>query len=181
MVKQPNRHRGSPIRMGAGFQRLAPAEHAVSVEVVVNLIRATRLVLDVVEPVLRGHGLSAPTFAVLDVLVNSEQPVSPTQIAARMLTPAQTLTHLLDTLQRRGLLRRVAHPTDRRSVLVELTPAGREAVMTAARAVIPVEVALLDPISPTSQHRLVTLLGQLQRAAHTASRPEHGTADGAAD
>ncbi len=38
-----------------------------------------------------------------------------------------TLTGVLDRLERRGLLGRTAHPRDRRSLQVVLTPEGRQA------------------------------------------------------
>ena len=38
-----------------------------------------------------------------------------------------TLTSILDRLEARELIRRTPHPTSRRSVMVELTPAGRAA------------------------------------------------------
>jgi MarR family transcriptional regulator, organic hydroperoxide resistance regulator len=43
-----------------------------------------------------------------------------------------TFTGVLDRLERRGLIERRAYPTDRRSILVDLTPAGSAA---AARVV----------------------------------------------
>jgi MarR family transcriptional regulator, organic hydroperoxide resistance regulator len=46
-----------------------------------------------------------------------------------------TLTSVLDRLERRGHLRRARHPSDRRSVVVELTPTGREAAKTIRKAV----------------------------------------------
>ena len=41
-----------------------------------------------------------------------------------------TLTGVLDRLETRGLIRRSRHPTDRRSVLLVLTPAGQRAATT---------------------------------------------------
>lgn len=49
----------------------------------------------------------------------------PTQLAAGTLAPATSITSRLDRLQRRGLLHRVADPTDRRVLAAELTDDGR--------------------------------------------------------
>jgi DNA-binding MarR family transcriptional regulator len=45
-----------------------------------------------------------------------------------------TLTGVLDRLERRGLIERGANPSDRRSVLVRLTPEGRAQAERVERA-----------------------------------------------
>jgi DNA-binding MarR family transcriptional regulator len=39
-----------------------------------------------------------------------------------------SVTSTVDTLQRLGYVRRVAHPTDRRATLARITPKGRRAI-----------------------------------------------------
>ncbi|HEY7984604.1 MAG TPA: MarR family transcriptional regulator, partial [Ktedonobacterales bacterium] len=53
-----------------------------------------------------------------------------------------TLTSLLDRLERRGWLRRAAHPTSRRLVLVELTDGGRVVAERVAVAMSGLEARL---------------------------------------
>ena len=55
-----------------------------------------------------------------------------------------TLTSMLDRLERRGLISRSVHPEDRRSFLVELSPAGRETAREVTRTVVDLEDALKD-------------------------------------
>ena len=38
------------------------------------------------------------------------------------------MTSVLDTLEKRGLIRRLPHATDRRKILVQITPAAQEIV-----------------------------------------------------
>jgi DNA-binding MarR family transcriptional regulator len=47
--------------------------------------------------------------------------------------PAQTITSVLDRLQAAGLVSRSAHPSDRRSTIAELTPAGGQAIYQICR------------------------------------------------
>ncbi len=47
------------------------------------------------------------------------------ELAENLGLTARTITTSVDALEREGLLRRSAHPTDRRATLVELTPKGR--------------------------------------------------------
>lgn len=64
-----------------------------------------------------------------------------------------TLTSLLDRLEGRGWLRRAAHPTSRRLVLIELTASGRAVAE-------PVAVAMRD-----LEARLAARVGQQDAAA----------------
>ena len=47
------------------------------------------------------------------------------ELAENLGLSARTITTSVDALEREGLLKRVAHPADRRATLVELTPQGR--------------------------------------------------------
>src|SRR5262249_43622651 len=53
------------------------------------------------------------------------EPLPPHVIAARLLVTSGTMTSLLDTLERRGLVRRVPHPNDRRKLLIDITDEAR--------------------------------------------------------
>jgi hypothetical protein len=48
-----------------------------------------------------------------------------TQLSAALDVTARRMTTLVDALAEDGLVERYAHPTDRRSTIVELTDAGR--------------------------------------------------------
>ncbi|WP_346767769.1 MarR family winged helix-turn-helix transcriptional regulator [Knoellia koreensis] len=72
----------------------------------------------------RALGLGPADLRCLDVLV--EGPLSAGDLStATGLRPAATTT-LIDRLADRGLVRRTPSPTDRRKVLVELTPEGMQ-------------------------------------------------------
>ena len=58
-------------------------------------------------------------------------PMSMGDLAAQLLTDAPYVTVIVDDLEGRGLVRRTANPSDRRSKLVEVTPAGRAAARRA--------------------------------------------------
>ncbi|WIY00477.1 MarR family transcriptional regulator [Amycolatopsis mongoliensis] len=57
-------------------------------------------------------------------------PIPPSMLVKRLGIASASVTALLDRLELAGLARRERHPTDRRSVLVVLTPAGRAAIET---------------------------------------------------
>jgi MarR family transcriptional regulator, organic hydroperoxide resistance regulator len=59
-----------------------------------------------------------------------------------------TLTSVLDRLERRGHIIRGARPGDRRAVLIELTPSGRQAAATIRRAIADLEHRALGTLPP---------------------------------
>lgn len=76
------------------------------------------------------------------------------------LTP-RNITDLVDALENEGLVRRTAHPTDRRTTLVELTNDGIE---TSEKELTPRLNAVSDSfseLSETEQRRLTELLNRL--------------------
>ena len=56
------------------------------------------------------------------------------QLSKHLMVHPTTITLALGQLEKRGLLHRGPHPTDRRTVLAMLTPAGRELLGEVSRA-----------------------------------------------
>lgn len=75
-----------------------------------------------------------------------------------MMVTSGTLTHRLDQLERLGWLERCPNPTDRRSVLVALTPEGRTLIDRAVEIHLENERRLLAPLSPEQREVLDGLL-----------------------
>jgi DNA-binding MarR family transcriptional regulator len=75
-------------------------------------------------------GLSATDLRVL-LVVHRAPDATPKEIAAQLEQTSGSVTAMLDRLERSGHIARTPHPSDRRSLMLNLTPAGR----TAAEAV----------------------------------------------
>jgi DNA-binding MarR family transcriptional regulator len=120
---------------------------------------------------LRAYGLSAGARHVLAVLDGDGGSLSPTTIADRLIITTASMTSLLDTLQRRGLVQRAPDVEDRRRVVVTITGEGRRII----RSLLPEMLALQDEVaadlSPGDRAELVRLLSAL-RAGITAARRE---------
>src|SRR5512133_4200338 len=71
-----------------------------------------------------GFDVGASEMMALAQLFTAE-PCSPTGLAAFLSMTTASVTSLLDRLQRAGHVVRRPHPSDRRKVLVELTPRAR--------------------------------------------------------
>lgn len=90
------------------------------------------------------------------------EPMTMRELAAQLASDAPYITLVVDDLQRRGLVERSVHPTDRRSKIVTATPAGVKAAEL-AEAILgepPAPVRDLDPADLAALDRIIgKLLG----------------------
>lgn len=98
------------------------------------LSRATTALLD---DVIGPAGLEADEFAVYSVLASGDG-MTPTELAHWMAAPPTTVSSYVKRFERRGHVRRVPHPDDRRSYRLQLTAAGRRAHGAAGALFLPV-------------------------------------------
>jgi DNA-binding MarR family transcriptional regulator len=123
----------------------------------------------------RGAGLDVAEGDVLFTLRRAGAPhrLAPSAISAALLVSSGTLTSRLDRLERKGLIRRVAHPTDRRSTEVELMPKAVRLVDAAVTRHVANEQAMLAGLSDREQAQLDRLNRKL--LAHLTARRESPT------
>ena len=99
-------------------------ETAAGMAAVVSVMRAEQIFLNRAAAILRPLGLTFARYQVLGML-RWTGPLTLGAIGHRLwITPA-TVTSAVDRLEKAGLSRRVAHPTDARATLVEITVKGR--------------------------------------------------------
>jgi DNA-binding MarR family transcriptional regulator len=81
---------------------------------------------DRLTPFFMEHGLQSGEFDVLATLRRSGAPyeLTPTQLYESAMLSSGGMTARIDRLEREGLVERRRHPTDRRGILVALTPKG---------------------------------------------------------
>ena len=80
--------------------------------------------------------------------------LSPTQLFSTLMITSGTMTHRLKALEKRGLISRQPNPEDARSMLVALTPAGRELIDKAVESHVENERQLLSGLSATQRQQL---------------------------
>ena len=106
-------------------------------------------------------GLGTTEFGVLEVLYHKgELPVCDVQ--RRILVESSSTTYVVDKLVKRGLVRRRHSGTDRRVVLLALTPAGRrliQRIFPQHAHAIRRAVAALPPREQAQAVRLLRTLG----------------------
>jgi DNA-binding MarR family transcriptional regulator len=86
------------------------------------------------------------------------------------------MTGLLDSLERRGFVRRQPHGSDRRMLLIELTDAGRAVAQTFRERVHQQENAWLAGLSEAELDQFISTLQRIQ-----AALGEAGEGDATAD
>jgi DNA-binding MarR family transcriptional regulator len=78
--------------------------------------------------------LAPDRYQVLGLLANAEGgKMSLSDLSRAVLIHPATTTYTVDTLEKRGLIKRQSDPKDRRGVLAQVTPAGRELVKKATK------------------------------------------------
>ncbi|GAB3079017.1 MULTISPECIES: MarR family winged helix-turn-helix transcriptional regulator [unclassified Phycicoccus] len=103
--------------------------------------------------------LSHGEWSVVAVLATSEgRPVTPSQLADASNVAASSMTHRLDKMTERGLVRRSPDPENRTRVLVELTTQGWELFEAAVREANVVESDVLAGLKREERDRLAALL-----------------------
>jgi DNA-binding MarR family transcriptional regulator len=152
-----------PLRQGDSFEEEFPGASRSASECAVNLTRAATLLLAELQRRRRPYAdLSPAAFQVLAVVEGEGAALPPSVIAERMLMTSGTMTALLDTLTRRGLVWRLAHPADRRMLLVDITPAGRKVVDVVLPVTHRITQAMFEGFSETERERLLRTLGRVQ-------------------
>jgi len=117
-----------------------------------------------VSKAVRHHGLSDAGRQALAIIEGSDKPLSPTTIAERLLVTTASMTSLLDTLERRGLLTRLPDPDDRRRLLVSLTDQGRQIVDEFLPEVVTLQTAVMAGLGEAERARLLRSLGAIGEA-----------------
>lgn len=131
------------------------------------MVTVGSLLLDAMAAVERRHGLSNTAAQTLAIIEGAGEPLAPSTIAERLMVTTGSMTSLLDTLERRGLVERQAHPSDRRRLLVHLTPEGEALVDLFLPEVIAVQTALVAGLSEAERATAVHLSERLAAAAKT--------------
>ena len=118
---------------------------------------------------LDQYQLSPSARGVLAVVEGAGQPLEPSVIAERLVVTTGSMTSLLDNLEKRGLIRRLPHPHDRRKLLIDITPAAQTIVDELLPALHTRERDVIgDALTAAEQRSLLRSLAKLQRAATEA-------------
>ena len=110
---------------------------------VTSLMRVQQLVLNELDETLREHGLTFARYEALVLLTFSRRGSLPLgKMGERLQVHPTSVTSIIRRLEAASLVTRVNHPTDRRTVLAEITDLGRERVSAATEALVEADFGL---------------------------------------
>ena len=152
------------IRVGPGFRREFPGAEPSAAEAAANLVHVATAFLDEVQrrrvAIAR---LSPSAFQALAVLDGAGEPLPSNVMAERLVVTTASATSLVDTLERNGLVTREAHPTDRRKVMIAITPAGSDIVDRMLPIVHAAATEAFSTLSEDQRQGFIDALGRVQQ------------------
>ena len=149
------------IRMPDDFYDQTPDANVLATESVMNTIRTADMLFDRIGRLLRPLNVSAAGGLVLGILRDHGR-MSPSELGEQLIVTRATVTGLLDSLEHRGFVHRSANPADRRSLVVEITPAGLEVLQELRPIVHRHEKAWLSALSDADLRTYIDLLHRIQ-------------------
>ncbi|HWA85688.1 MAG TPA: MarR family transcriptional regulator [Opitutus sp.] len=134
-------------------------------EAFLHLLRAGDEAFRAVESHLATHRISQGRFMVLmllfDKLTGCPQSRTPAELADLSRVTRATMTGLIDTLERDGLVTREPDPKDRRMLSVTLTDKGRALLESILPEHFKRMTALLQPLNQAERRTLAQLLAKV--------------------
>lgn len=131
-----------------------------------RLYTASRLITQTYHPMLGEHGITYPQYLVLLVLWEKDgQPVN--DIAKRLFLETNTVTPMLQRMEKDGILQRVKGQKDARQIIVSLTRKGRELQKKLAEVPLTVGSAVMcDSVTPDTAPDLYRMLDDIIAKLH---------------
>src|SRR3954451_20226188 len=130
-------------------------EAAEGMSVVTSVMRVQQLLLARIDVALAPVDLTFARYEILQLLRFTRTGALPLgKIGSRLQVHPTSASSAVDRLERQGFVRRSPHPTDGRTTLIEILPAGR-AVVAEATDVLNAEVFGAVGLSPAQTRDLL--------------------------
>jgi MarR family transcriptional repressor of emrRAB len=145
-----------------------PDMDPVACEAYLMLRQVGECMKDMLEERLADAGITCGRFMLMVVLDrNPDQPLAPSELAEHAGVTKQTITSLLDGLEKDGYVTRQPHEQDRRSVVIKLLPKGSEFLQRILPGMYRRQVEMMHDLTPQEQKELIRLLAKVQLCADT--------------
>lgn len=131
-----------------------------SLKLFIVLSRAYRAINENVNRLIQTYGLNPTEFAVLELLYHKgDQPLQ--QIGGKILLASGSITYVVDKLEEKGYLVRVACPNDRRVTFAQITDNGKAFIEDVFPEHEKKINELMSELSPEEKHTAIELLKKL--------------------
>ena len=156
------------VQLRPDFNTLYPGANSKATETAMNLARTSDLLVKRIADLVQPFDLTPSSGLVLGILADLGEPLPPNKIAERLIISRASVTSLIDSLERRGYVRRAPHSTDRRMLLIELTDTGRQVAQDFRVLIHQQEKAWMDVLTEQEQNQLIDTLHRIQTALNDA-------------
>jgi len=138
------------------------AEQQRALDLQIKLFRATNSLRHQLSTFWDDHDLTESQFATLEALYHLG-PLNHKEITEKMLTREANITHVVDNLERDGLVERRRSEEDRRVVDVHLTDEGREVISEVFPKFVDYLTETVTGLDVDKQETLAELAGEFGR------------------
>lgn len=134
-------------------------EDKLALKALVVLMRSSQTVQDIVKQDMEKYGVNPTEFAVLELLYHKgEQPIQ--HIGKKILLASSSITYVVDKLEGKGFVERIACPNDRRVTYASITEAGKRFIESAFPQH---EKKIEEVFAPLSDEELNTMIVLLKK------------------
>lgn len=146
-----------------------PADHEAELRLWLRLLTCTTLIEGEVRSRLRdSFDVTLPRFDLMAQLDKAQNGMTLGELSQRMMVSNGNVTGLVDRLVDQKMIERRPSPTDRRSMLVNLTPEGRKTFRTMARTHEDWIAEIFEGLTRNEMDSLMQLLAKTKAAARRA-------------
>jgi DNA-binding MarR family transcriptional regulator len=151
-----------------------------AVEVAMHLARASDRLLRTVERNLARYDLTQARFGVLMALLPNHRlgadavPLTPSLLAERTAVTPATMTGLVDSLVKDGLVQRTEDPRDRRKIIIHLAARAHALLARILPGHFQQMAAMCGPLSRAERKQLAGLLQKLSRGVAAVGAAQAG-------
>lgn len=130
--------------------------------VIARIVRMSHYISQFVDANFARYNLNVGEFEVLAALArNPDRQLSPKELQKKILISSGGLSNRINRLEEKKFIVRIPDPSDRRGVIVKITPEGRKLTLEAVVTHVAIEKALIEGLEAEDREQLAELLKKL--------------------
>ncbi|ASD89700.1 MarR family transcriptional regulator [Salmonella enterica] len=139
-----------------------PSLNLSGLPVIARIVRMSHYISQFVDSNLARYNLNVGEFEVLAALArNPDRQLSPKELQKKILISSGGLSNRINRLEEKKYIVRIPDPSDRRGVIVRITPEGRKLTLEAVVTHVAIEEALIQGLDIEDREQLARLLKKL--------------------
>ncbi|MFN8557201.1 MAG: MarR family transcriptional regulator [Dehalococcoidia bacterium] len=130
------------------------------------------VIFKAIERSIAATDVTLPQALALSTIRNGEPPMTPSRLAHYLMQETQSVTGLIDRMERHGWVRRVRDLRDRRAIRLELTDRGAAKLEETVGPGSETTIKMFDALKPDEVRLLIDLLARVYGGATDHIGPE---------